>query len=360
MRLHCPHCQRTLEVPDSAAGKQVRCPACSKTTRAPESTPGEQPPPSDSVDTARARKSLYSQPPATSPLSPPMPVEPPTEREAPKEREPSKERIERTACPKCAKMLLVTPTLANQIVACPACHSRIRMPSVADAGRGVPATLAFGSGTGVEVRETRTLPSISEGPRSPEGTAPASWTSADWKQPTGQLAAPTSAGPSRPYARPGADPMSDPYSASSQTAAKDPYTTPVGADNSGWRPPPATGRSEPILYILPGTFQLTFAALTLLITLIAIAGSVTDLVGVGPANNSDAVATLIFQIASLITASVIIVGSVQMIRRRSLGLARAAAILAILPCNVCCIALIPFGIWSTVMLFLPNAPNDFS
>jgi hypothetical protein len=116
------------------------------------------------------------------------------------------------------------------------------------------------------------------------------------------------------------------------------------------------GRSEPILYILPGAIQLTLAGLALFASLGSLA---IGLLEQGPPGDFEELFTLLFQIVSLVTTGVIIAGSIQMIRRRGLGLARTAAILAILPCNVCCVLLMPFGIWSTVMLFLPNAPRDF-
>lgn len=376
MRLRCPHCQRTLEVPDSAAGKQVRCPACSNTTRAPEQTPGEAPRPPGGEDAADERKPLYASPPASSPLSPQTPSEPDSQPEAgaleetlsqqedgahqdstqPQGSTP-KENRERTACPRCGKMLLVTAALANQIVACPACHSRMRMPSLGDAGRGVPAKLAFGVGSGTEAkRAVPTLPDKTGRP-SAEGTAPASWASSDWKQASWRPGAPLGGAGANQTPGAGANPYIDPNSA----VAQDPHTTPVGTAAGpyavgGSYVAPASGHSEPILYILPGAFQLTFALLTLVITIIATVGSIIEAVD---GNNPDVALTLLFQAISLLTTSVIVAGSIQMIRRQSLGLARAAAILSILPCNTCCVGLIPFGIWSTIMLFLPNAPNDF-
>jgi len=194
---------------------------------------------------------------------------------------------------------LVTADLAEQVVACPACHLHLRMPSVAEASRGVAATRVAGlSGSG--------MPTMERGP-------------------------------------------------STFPSAANPYVSPVGGGGG-----PAglafQAHSEPILYILPGAIQLTLAVLGLFVSLGSLAFGLLE---EGPPNNSDEVFTLLFQTVSLVTTGVIIAGSIQMIRRRSLGLARAAAILAILPCNVCCVMLMPFGIWSTVMLFLPNAPRDF-
>ena len=38
--IRCPHCQKSMQVPDNAAGKTVRCPNCQK----PFGVPGAAPP----------------------------------------------------------------------------------------------------------------------------------------------------------------------------------------------------------------------------------------------------------------------------------------------------------------------------
>ena len=53
-----------------------------------------------------------------------------------------------------------------------------------------------------------------------------------------------------------------------------------------------------------------------------------------------------------------IVGGIAMVRRRGLGLARTAAIIACLPC-VCLVLNIPFGIWACVICFSSAARRDF-
>ena len=37
--IRCPHCQRSMQVPDNAAGKTVRCPVCQKPFGVPAATP---------------------------------------------------------------------------------------------------------------------------------------------------------------------------------------------------------------------------------------------------------------------------------------------------------------------------------
>lgn len=193
------------------------------------------------------------------------------------------------------------------------------------------------------------------GTETAEGTTPTGERKSVGEQASGQTAVPSNAGgASNPYVEPTA------------ATANDPYTTPVGNAPLPYAPPgqstaPSTGHSEPILYILPGAFQLTFAVILFLLGIAGLVGAIMDFMEGAAPNDPDAVWGLLFLITSLLTTGIVIIGSIQMIRRRSLGLARAAAILAIFPCNICCgVPLIPFGIWSTVMLFLPNARNDFT
>src|SRR5207302_10332005 len=37
--IRCPHCQRSMQVPDNAAGKTVRCPVCQKPFMVPAANP---------------------------------------------------------------------------------------------------------------------------------------------------------------------------------------------------------------------------------------------------------------------------------------------------------------------------------
>ena len=59
-------------------------------------------------------------------------------------------------------------------------------------------------------------------------------------------------------------------------------------------------------------------------------------------------------------APVIIYGAIQMLRGRSLGLSKTAAILAIIPLTSCCfIAGIPLGIWALIVLNQPDVKALF-
>lgn len=63
---------------------------------------------------------------------------------------------------------------------------------------------------------------------------------------------------------------------------------------------------------------------------------------------------------SLIIAPVIIYGAIQMMKGRKFGLARASAILAIIPLTSCCFLIgIPIGIWALIVLSKPDVKSFF-
>ncbi len=65
-------------------------------------------------------------------------------------------------------------------------------------------------------------------------------------------------------------------------------------------------------------------------------------------------------ILGFLVAPVIIYGAIQMMRGRSFGLSRTAAILAVIPLTSCCFVIgIPFGIWALVVLSQPDVKALF-
>ena len=57
---------------------------------------------------------------------------------------------------------------------------------------------------------------------------------------------------------------------------------------------------------------------------------------------------------------VILLGAIKMKKLESYGFALAAAILAILPCQPCCLLGIPIGIWALIVLNKPEVKSAFS
>jgi hypothetical protein len=56
---------------------------------------------------------------------------------------------------------------------------------------------------------------------------------------------------------------------------------------------------------------------------------------------------------------VVIAGSIQMMRLQSHGMATAAAVVAMLPCNLCCLLGLPIGIWALVVLLREDVKRAF-
>ena len=65
-------------------------------------------------------------------------------------------------------------------------------------------------------------------------------------------------------------------------------------------------------------------------------------------------------VASLLLAPVLIAGGIAMLRGKSLGLARGAAILSMIPVtSCCCVVGIPVGIWALLILKKPAVEAYF-
>ena len=69
---------------------------------------------------------------------------------------------------------------------------------------------------------------------------------------------------------------------------------------------------------------------------------------------------LLFEIVGLIIFLLIIFGAMRMKNLRSFGLAIGVSILAMLPCQCCCLLGLPFGIWALVVLNKPEVKAHFS
>jgi hypothetical protein len=62
----------------------------------------------------------------------------------------------------------------------------------------------------------------------------------------------------------------------------------------------------------------------------------------------------------LLWGGVILAGALQMKGLRAYPLAMTASIVAMVPCNVCCLLGLPFGIWALVMLCNPDVKRAFT
>jgi hypothetical protein len=65
---------------------------------------------------------------------------------------------------------------------------------------------------------------------------------------------------------------------------------------------------------------------------------------------------------SLVVAAVngfVLFGAIKMLRLQNFGLVMAAVIVAMLPCQCCCLFGLPFGIWALVVLNKPEVKSQF-
>jgi predicted Zn finger-like uncharacterized protein len=61
----------------------------------------------------------------------------------------------------------------------------------------------------------------------------------------------------------------------------------------------------------------------------------------------------------ILWGGLVLLGAARMLQRQNYGLAMTASIVAMLPCNGCCILGLPFGIWSLVVLNQPEVKDAF-
>jgi GYF domain 2 len=61
----------------------------------------------------------------------------------------------------------------------------------------------------------------------------------------------------------------------------------------------------------------------------------------------------------MVLGAVVLFGAIKMKRLENYGLAMASSIVAMLPCSLCCLAGLPIGIWSLVILSKPEVKAAF-
>lgn len=122
----------------------------------------------------------------------------------------------------------------------------------------------------------------------------------------------------------------------------------------------------------PGIALIIFGSLNGAIGLLSLLGGLFRLSGLGtrerlPSDDAERVGYLIgtgvtyfVSFLSIILAPVVIYGAIQMMKGAKRGLAKTAAIVAMLPVTSCCFILgIPLGIWALVVLGKPEVKAVF-
>lgn len=208
-------------------------------------------------------------------------------------------RMDAVGCPGCDRMLAFDSTTAGQVVICPSCQRRIKMPTALEMQGGTMQRPAF------ESRSSTTFDPPSEAPR-----------------------------PLIPR--------------------DDPYASPPSL-------PSTVGRS-PSHYSTPGWFLFGISVLNLgydfvwlgLIALGALAP------GNGNANQDGFAVFLVWALISIAMHSLSLIAGLRMTQQRSLSLVRAGSIASLIPCGICGIFQLFIGIWAVVVAYGKNTPQDFS
>ncbi|MGV3483129.1 MAG: hypothetical protein ACO1RT_01785 [Planctomycetaceae bacterium] len=266
MQFPCPTCSATLSLPDDAAGRKAQCPSCQSVFQVPTALPY-------SAQASELAAVVH------------------------------RGRTDSVNCPGCDKRLAFNASTAGQVVICPTCQRRIRMPTAA----------AFYDATAA-VAETS----------SPSPVAPA------WGVPASPV--------DGPLIRRNADPYSAPM--------PDPSRRAVGTTD----------------YATPGWMWFGTSVVTLgydfLWTALMVFSMFADNV------DADALIGFIFLFGwaglSILAHSVMLLGALRMTQRRSLGMARLGAFMGLLPCGMCSVIQIPFAVWAIVVLHNSDAAQDFS
>jgi hypothetical protein len=117
---------------------------------------------------------------------------------------------------------------------------------------------------------------------------------------------------------------------------------------------------------VPSILLMVDAGLMILLALLGLLGNLLG-VGLGAMGGGQNGAGAMFQgamgiaaaIFGLCLAVIILLGALKMMKLQSYGMAMTAAIVAMLPCTLCCIMGLPVGIWALVVLMKPEVKAAF-
>jgi hypothetical protein len=156
-----------------------------------------------------------------------------------------------------------------------------------------------------------------------------------------------------PYASP------NPYAAS-------PYASPYGAPMPG---PYARPTVAPLKVMLPAIFLLFFSVISLGWLGITGLNAILQPLPPPPPELDEAgqagykagyyFAVVAIPVVGMFVNLAVIAGGIQMIRLKGYDMARGGAWAAIVPCSLCCITNIPFGIWALIVLNQPDVRRMF-
>lgn len=336
IRFRCSQCYALMQVADAAAGHKTQCPSCRRI----ESVPNKV----GSVERTEAAGATQEQAEVPGPPSWAKTfAEAQVPRENTSEAAPLNRSVVQVRCPQCHHLMRATD---GTTVNCPLCNGEIEV-SVAGRVGGDP--------------EFPLVPVVS--PLNPQGVAGAFARPSKESSPTsgGNAAGENDrlAGDAIAFAR-GNDAQrgeretfprfSNPYAVTTSLGGQGQSGSPIDGDpeNRIWQ-----YTVNGIVFILLGLFYLvSFVGAS-----VQLVFALTFDTRVNP--QQMALLPAIFGLVITLSISVVyLLGGLAMVRQKSLGLARTAAVLALIPpFNLC--FLFPFGIWATTLTFSGRVRSDF-
>ena len=284
-------------------------------------------------------------------------------------KEPAKDL--KLVCPGCKSSLRVTSSLAGTIIHCPTCNQQIRVAAPKASNEPKPAKKPK---VLKAIPVTKAHP-VAEPTASIKRPAPVAKPVAPIAKPVAPVARPVApvARPVVPAApvvpAPTAAPIAKP-AAPTQISTSNPYshTLPRSGQNSGDMPYPRLPRQPSAVgYVVPGVIIAVWGVLVCVLAAISL---VTGGIGFATILSSDIptevqgrvtanlIGQMITYVIMLVGCAAMTIGAINMAMRRNLKMARASAILAVIPCFGC--LAMPFGIWACVTLFSTDAEQDFT
>lgn len=306
IRIQCDSCQRVLQVPDSAEGKQARCPSCQTMIRV-----------------TRAKSTVQ-------PISveAPKPVVQPTVA--------ASGGIVVT-CTACGKKLRAPSTAAGKAIRCPGCQSTIPVPGGAPlSSQPIPTVRAIPAPV---IPQVTAVPAYSISPPTTPGSAfddNSLWA-----------------------AMPPANPATN-YGSSGNYGG---YSNPYAASGSSARSS-SRSASPTTQYSIIGVLMMIWAGLLVLGCILRPIFIVVALSNLPPNAVIDwgrmtpiLIGTGIGIVIALIVAFVMFQGGSAFFNQTDYKAAKGAAIVTAIPCLGSC--LFPVGIWACVLIFSDRARRDF-
>lgn len=142
-----------------------------------------------------------------------------------------------------------------------------------------------------------------------------------------------------------------------------PYSTPSSSSRPGSRNAQSLVRGPALGLIVVSCICILVVALGLLFSgYLLVSGTAARLPqpSIGMTKGSQIMVRMTWSVILLCSNSIVLAGSLKMLKVRSYSFAKAASIISLIPCiGPCYVAGIPFGIWALVVLGKPEVKAAF-